>query len=158
MIWVCLPIQPEQKAQSRKKQPHKPLHSSWISQEMCLPCLITIQSCYFDNRNKPFTRSRCMICVSCSVHMISTYYMSKGSQAFFIFNPVQNGWDTQKLLESWYFSPPFQWNCIASHRFPLPLFNVACVRLSDRFCDRNNIEMRRRGKRKQRCPRPKNPL
>ena len=44
----------------------------------------------------------------------------------------------------------FQWNCIASYRFPPPLFNVEYVRLSDRFCGLNNIEMGGRGKRKQR--------
>ena len=34
---------------------------------MRLPCLIIIQSCYFDYTiNKPFTCSRCVICVSCS--------------------------------------------------------------------------------------------
>ena len=45
--------------------------------------LIIIIKCYFDYWvNKPFTCSRCMICVSCSVHVISTYYMRKGSWAF----------------------------------------------------------------------------
>ena len=37
------------KAQSRKKA-HKPLRTSWISQKMCPPCLIIIQSCYCDYR------------------------------------------------------------------------------------------------------------
>ena len=55
-------------------KPHKPLRSSWISQIMCPPCFIIIQSCYFDSRiNEPFTCSRCVICVSCSVHLIWTY-------------------------------------------------------------------------------------
>ena len=41
---------------------------------MCPPCLIIIQSCYFDCRiNTPFTRSRCVTCVSCSVHLVSTH-------------------------------------------------------------------------------------
>ena len=40
--------------------------------------------CYFDYRiNKPFTCSRCFICVSNSVHVISTYYASKGLWALF---------------------------------------------------------------------------
>ena len=35
-------------------------------------------ACYCDYRiNKPFTCSRCLICVSCSVHVISTYYVRK---------------------------------------------------------------------------------
>ena len=37
--------------------------------QMCQPCLVIIQSCYFDHRiNKPFACSRCLICVSCSAH------------------------------------------------------------------------------------------
>ena len=62
-----------------KKKTHKPLRTSWISRKMCPPRLIIIQSCYFDYRiDKPFTCSRCVICVSCSVHLISTYYVRKG--------------------------------------------------------------------------------
>ena len=33
--------------------------------------------------NTHFTCSRCLMCVSCSVHVISTYYVCKGSWAFF---------------------------------------------------------------------------
>ena len=59
---------------------------------MCLPCLIIIQSCYFDYRiNKPFTYSRCVICVSCSVHVISAYYVRKGLWAFYLHYPQING-------------------------------------------------------------------
>ena len=32
--------------------------------------------------NKPFTCSRCFICILCSVHVIFTYHVSKGSWAF----------------------------------------------------------------------------
>ena len=32
--------------------------------------------------DKPFTCSRCLICTSCSVHVISTYYVRKGSWPF----------------------------------------------------------------------------
>ena len=50
------------------RKAHKPLRTSWI----CPPCLIIIQSFYCDCRiNKPFACSRCFICVSCSVHVIS---------------------------------------------------------------------------------------
>ena len=72
------------KAQSRKfhRHVHVPLHTCWIFQKMCLPCLIIVQSCYFHcRRNKLFKCSHCVICVSCSVHLISKYYVSKGSQA-----------------------------------------------------------------------------
>ena len=53
---------------------------------------------------------------------------------------------SSKISYSLCFFPRFQWNCIVSYRFPLPLFNVECVRLSDRFCGHNNIEMGRRTK------------
>ena len=55
-----------------------------------------------------------------------------------------------KISYNLWFVLSFQWNCIASYRFPPPLFNVEYVRLSDRFCGPNNIEMGGRGKRKQR--------
>ena len=46
-------------------------------------CLIIIHSCYFDYRiDKPFTASRCVICISCSPHLSSTYYVRKGAWAF----------------------------------------------------------------------------
>ena len=52
-------------------------------QKICLLCLIIIQSCYCDYQiNKTFACSRSLICVSCSVHLISTYYVRKGSWAF----------------------------------------------------------------------------
>ena len=51
----------------KKAHIYIPLRTSWISTKMCPPCLIIIQSCYFDYTiNKPFTCSRCVICVSCS--------------------------------------------------------------------------------------------
>ena len=41
--------------------------------EMCRLCLVIIKkSCYFDCRINKF-------CVSCSVHLILTYFMCKGS-------------------------------------------------------------------------------
>ena len=57
---------------------------------MCLPCWIIIQSCHFDSRiNKPLTR--CLNCVSFSVHVISTHYVRKGSWAFYLNYPQING-------------------------------------------------------------------
>ena len=49
----------------------------------CRPCVIVLKSCYIDYRiNKPSTCSRCLICVSYSVHVISTYYVRKASWPF----------------------------------------------------------------------------
>ena len=84
-----------QKAQSREKA-NKPLRTSW----MCRPCLIIIKSCYFDHRiNEPFTCSRCVICVSCSVHVISAYCVRKGS-GFFYLNYPRAG----SMTVVWYFN------------------------------------------------------
>ena len=79
MIRVGLPSQSEPQKHNPEKKAHKPLHTSCISQEMYLPCLIIIQSCYFDYRiYKPFTCSRCVICVLCSIHLISAYAKDHG--------------------------------------------------------------------------------
>ena len=42
------------------------------------------QSCFYYRINKPFACSRCVICVSRSAHLNSTYYARKGSWAFLI--------------------------------------------------------------------------
>ena len=77
-----------QKVQSRKS-PQTSARLVTFSNS-CLPCLIIIRCCYFDYRiNKPFTCSCCVICVSCSVHVISTFYERKGSLAFFYRNYPQ---------------------------------------------------------------------
>ena len=74
-----------------KKKAHNPLRTPLISPKTCLPCLIIIRSCYFDYRiNKPFICSRWVICVSCSVHSISTYYVCQGSWAFYLNYPQIN--------------------------------------------------------------------
>ena len=79
VIRVGLPSQSEPQKHNPEKKAHKPLHTSCISQEMYLPCLIIIQSCYFDYRiYKPFTCSRCVICVLCSIHLISAYAKDHG--------------------------------------------------------------------------------
>ena len=82
VIGVCLLSQSEpEKHNKGKKGPHTFAHLK----QMCRPCLIIIQSCYFDCRiNKPFAYSRCLVCISCSVHVISTYHVRKGSCAFFL--------------------------------------------------------------------------
>ena len=60
-----------------KKKAHKPnTHLTNFSNIVFLPCLIIIQSCYFDYKiNKLFAS----LCISCSVHLILTYYVRKGS-------------------------------------------------------------------------------
>ena len=56
------------KHNQEEKKAHIPLRTSWILKQMCQPCLVIIQSCYFDYRiNKPFAYSRRVICVSCSL-------------------------------------------------------------------------------------------
>ena len=76
-----------------------------------------------------------------------------------IHNPVQNGWDTHtKLAIISAFFLVFNEITLSPIDSSLPLFNVEYVRLSDRFCGRDNIEIGGRGKGKQKCPRPKNPL
>ena len=65
-------------------------------------------------------------------------------------------WDThQKSAIICAFSLVFNEIALNPIDSSLPLFSVEYVRLSDRFCCRNNVEMGGRGKRKQRCPRPK---
>ena len=59
-----------------------------------------------------------------------------------IYNPVQNGWDTHKHFAI-ICDFPLIFNEIALNPIdsPLPLFSVEYVRLSNRFCGHNNIEM-----------------
>ena len=80
VIRVYLLSQSASEKHSQEKKAHKPLRTSWISPKMYLPCLIITQSCYFDYRmNTPLAYSRCVIFVSCCVHLILTYYARKGS-------------------------------------------------------------------------------
>ena len=68
MIGVCQLSQSASEKQNQEKKAHIPLRTSWILKQMCQPCLVIIQSCYFDYRiNKPFAYSRRVICVSCSL-------------------------------------------------------------------------------------------
>ena len=97
VIGVCLLSQSASRKHDQENKAHKPLRTSVTSQlspKMCLPCLrlsvclfvfvclfvSAIKSCYFHYRiNKACTCSRCVICVSCSFHLISMYYVRKGS-------------------------------------------------------------------------------
>ena len=80
-----LPSQPisTRKAQSGKKKAQTPLRNARISLKMCRPCLVMMQSCYFDYRiNKPFACSRCLTCISCSVHVIRRITCAKDHRLF----------------------------------------------------------------------------
>ena len=80
---VCLPGQsaPE-KHNEGNKSPQTFAHLVNFS-KVCLPCFLIIQSCYLDCRiNKSFACSRCVICISCSVHLISTFYVREGLWVF----------------------------------------------------------------------------
>ena len=53
-----------------QEKTHNPLRTSWISQQMCPPFLMIIQSCYFGYRtNKPFACSRCVFFLLCSLDL-----------------------------------------------------------------------------------------
>ena len=86
-ISMCrsLPAQPisTRNKQSSEKA-HKPLRNLYIFSKMCTLCLVIIKSCWLDYQiNKPLTCSHSRICVSCSVHVITMYYVRKGSWAFY---------------------------------------------------------------------------
>ena len=79
-----LPARPisTRKAQSTKKM-YLCTPPEFLKQ-MCRSCLIIIKYCYFDySINKPSTCSRCLICDSCSVSVVSRYYVCKGSGFFY---------------------------------------------------------------------------
>ena len=88
--FVCpLPIS-IRKAQSGIKNHKTFAHLVYFS-KMCLPCLIIIQSCFDYRINKLFICSRCVLCISFSVHLILVYYTHKGSCFFFILiGPLQD--------------------------------------------------------------------
>ena len=86
-----LPSQSASKTHNQEKKVQKPLRASWVSPKLCPPCLIIIQYCYFDSRiSKPLICSCWVISVSCSVHVISTYNVRKGSWAFYLVYPQIN--------------------------------------------------------------------
>ena len=70
--WSCQPSQSASEKHDQERKAHMPLRPSWISfkklKKMCLPCLLILQSCYFDYRtNTSFACSRCVICLSCDL-------------------------------------------------------------------------------------------
>ena len=79
-IWVCLFSRSAFEKHNQGKSPQTFAHLknfSWMVSAM-FDHYTMIHYC--DCRiNKPFTCSRCVICVPCSVHLISTYYARKGS-------------------------------------------------------------------------------
>ena len=83
-VYLLSQSAPEKQSQENKEPTNLCALCEFLK-KMRLPCLIIIQSCYFHNGiNKSFACSRCVMCISCSVHLISTYYVRKGSWAFFI--------------------------------------------------------------------------
>ena len=84
VIRVCPPSQSASKKHNQEKKSIY-LCAPREFPKNCLPCLIIIQSCYFDCRiSKLFSTSHCVICVSCSVHLNSTNYVRKGSWPFYL--------------------------------------------------------------------------
>ena len=80
--WSEFACSANQHPKSTVKKAHKPLRISWISPKTCLPCLIIIQSCYFDYRiNKLFACSRCVICV---LYSVLDVLRAQRSMGFFI--------------------------------------------------------------------------
>ena len=74
--------------ESSKSAPEKPTNlyvPRYFLTHICRPCLIITKSCYVYvyRITKHFERSRFMVCVSRSVHVISTSCVRKGSWAFF---------------------------------------------------------------------------
>ena len=74
---VC-PANQHLKSTIKKKKPIYLCTPRQFIPQKCLPHLTIIQSCYFDYRiNKAFTCSCCVICISCSVHLILMCYTRK---------------------------------------------------------------------------------
>ena len=109
IMWsdFACPANQHPKSTIKKKSPETFAHLENFS-KMCLPCLIIIRSCYFDYRlNKPFTYSRCVICVSCSVHLISAYYVHKGPWAFLSYPQINGVGKSDHMGEC----PACDWSC-----------------------------------------------
>ena len=85
VIGVCLLSQSASGKHNQEKKPMYLCAPPKFPQNMCLLCLIIIQSCYFDYRmNKSFAYSQRVICVSFTVRVISAYYARKGSRFFIL--------------------------------------------------------------------------
>ena len=98
LILECSEITDQEKEPTNLCAPNESLKN-------CLPSLIIAQSCYSHYRiNKAFACSRCVICVSCSVHLISTYYVRKGSWAFYLI--ITHKSTRSEILITWIGSGP----------------------------------------------------
>ena len=85
------PVNQHPNSKIKKNIPYTLAHLVHFSNK-CRPCLIIGKSCYFDYRmNKPFTCSRCLVNVLCSVHVISAYCVRKGPWALLFNYPWING-------------------------------------------------------------------
>ena len=85
VVGVCLPSQSATRNHNQEKKPTNLCAPRKFIKKMCLPRLIIMHRI-----NKPFACSRCLICVSCSVQLISTYYVCKGSWTFYLYYPQIN--------------------------------------------------------------------
>ena len=84
VIGVCLLNQSASEKQIKKKSPQTFAHfeNFW---NMHRSCLIIRKSCYFDySMNRPFTRSRCVICVSRAAHVIFNVLRAQRIMDFFL--------------------------------------------------------------------------
>ena len=78
--FLC-PVNQHLKSTIKKKWPTDLCTPLEFLKKMCLPCLIIIQSFYFDYRiNKNFKYSHCVICFSCSVHRLFNLYYPQMSK------------------------------------------------------------------------------
>ena len=84
------------KSTIKRKKAHILLHTPCFSQKICLPCLIIIQSCYFDYRiNKPFACSRCdHDHVMFDNHTISFFFTIESTI-------LSHAWSAFRLLFTW---------------------------------------------------------
>ena len=132
MTRVCLPSQSAPETHNQEKKAHKPLRTLCISQKMCRPCLIIIKCDYFDYRiNKLFTLSSCLVCVSCSVHLISAYHVRKGSWPFLSQLPTnQQGQKIQSRHRR------FEWSFLPGCYFPIYFVSHFGLFRYGRFCIR----------------------
>ena len=78
VIEVYLLSQSASEKHNQEKKPTSLCAPREFLKQICRPYLVIIKSCYFENRLKPFAYSRCMVCVSCTGHVISAYYVRKG--------------------------------------------------------------------------------
>ena len=105
VIGVCLPSQPASEKHNQENKVHKTLPNLWIpkkklfamfdNQKILLlwTILISLELPYIIN--KPLTCSRCVICISCSVHLSQCTTHAKDHRLFYL-----NYWLISKVRKS----------------------------------------------------------